>query len=259
MLSMIIGFLVGLAASLTALLREGKAYAFAGTLGMVAFVLACLGRFGFLGGSYGSFRGASMEIMGEHYVAIFTGVLLGVIYVLYEEGMFDPLFDFLDRQTTQSARITHIAQAGQKAAPRSATLMGTASSNFKRADLDLDLRAETLVRLSIFVLSGLSRQAVIAVENNLGIMNGQRIDVQRLIAKTISQRGNASSIIKPLARTPLSAYHEKRSMFYTLCKIAYDSRSYDKKAMRRLIEAAKTMGLDKTETEQALIKNGLVG
>jgi len=197
MLSTIIGFIGGLAVSLTVLLREGKAYAFAGTLGVIAFVLLTLGRLGFLGEAYGSFSGAAMKIMGEHYVAIFIGVLIGVIYALYEEGMFNPLFEYLDKQTTQNARISHIAQTGHKPPARAATLMGTSSSNFNRVSLDLDLRAETLVRLSIFVLSGLSRQAVISVENNLGIMNGQRIDVQRLIAKSISQRGNASIILKP--------------------------------------------------------------
>jgi len=255
MLSTIIGFMVGLAVTLTLLIREGKALALAGTLGTTAFILAALARFGFLGGGFASFGVIPIQILGEHYIAVFVGVFIGVVYAVYEEGLFDPLFDFLDGGSSEPSRVNQIAQSGYNPAPRSATLMGTSTSNFNRQDLDL--RAETLVRLSIFVLSGLSRQAVISVENNLGIMNGQRIDVQRLIAKSISQRGGVSAILKPVQRSPLSSHHESRSLFYTLCKIARDSRSYDHKAMKKLVSVAKGLKLSQLEVEQALVKNGL--
>jgi len=255
MLSAIIGFITGFAVSLSGLIREGKLLAFAGTLGVIAFSLATLGRFGFLGGGYNSFGQIAFDVLGNHYMAVFVGIGLGVAYALYEEGAFGPVFDWFSGRRGDS-RLQTIARSEQKPAPRAATLMGTATSNFNRQDLDL--RAETLIRLTIFTLSGLNRQAVIAVENNLGIMNGQRIDVQRLIARSVSQRGGVAAILKPVQRSSLKSHHESRRLFYTLCKIARESQSYDRKAMKNMVSVAKALGLTQTETEQGLQKNGLI-
>ena len=130
-----------------------------------------------------------------------------------------------------------------------ATLVGT-STNYLCEDLDL--RTETLIRLSYSVFEDRSALMMSRMESALCLGTGRRQKAFHKIVAGHRGRPKTKRIVHRYWRSVNGSARLSQSLFGDLCKLARDTHNRDNKTVDRLTEVGVALGLTAEEMGRAI-------
>ena len=180
------------------------------------------------------------------------GGLMAVCLQLFVEGH---LYELWIKYHPQSAP-TPEAKRGQRAKVAGfrkertpATLVGT-STNFLSADLDL--REETLIRLSYSVFEDRGALTMSRLESALRLGTGRRQKAFHKIVAGNNGRPKTKRIVHRYWRSVNGSSRLSQSLFGDLCKLARDTNNRDRATVDRLSTVGTALGLTPEEMGRAI-------
>ncbi|WP_409433519.1 hypothetical protein ACJ3XI_03150 [Litorimonas sp. RW-G-Af-16] len=203
-------------------------------------------------------------IMSYNLVYFVGGIVFAGLWIMAGEGVFHHLADWASRNIrplkgrTQQSYINHVATQPTRpyTAPTSYgnTLVGT-STNYLR-DHDLDLRTQTLIKLSYYACSQANNALLSTLEKTQNCAYGQRQKNFQTLISSISTRPNLKQIIRPFKKAESHHVRAMMSLFTELCELARVSRNTDDATMGRLIKIGRVLGLSDEDMGTAIHQLG---
>lgn len=209
------------------------------------------------------FTGGSMSIRGHlmnlvlgsvlvHTLWFIGGAVLSICAQLFVEGHLQELWIRFHPQSTPTpeVRMGQRAQiAGFRKAQTPSTLVGTSTQYLTES---LDLRTETLIRLSYCVFENRSALTMSRLESALRLGTGAR---QKAFHKIVAgQRGRPKTkrIVHRYWRSVNGSSRVVQSLFADLCKLARDTGNRDQLTVQRLTDVGTSLGLSVEEMGRAI-------
>jgi len=219
----------------------------------LAVLFTVIGIFTGQGGSF--FRNLNYLVIGSifnHLIWLLGGAVMALCYQLVVEGH---LYELWIKFHPQSAPTPEV-QIGQRAKVvgfrkerTPATLVGT-STNY--LNTELDLRTETLIRLSYSVFENRGALTMSRLESALHLGTGRRQKAFHKIVAGHRGRPKTKRIVHRYWRSVNGSSRLSQSLFGDLCKLARDTNNRDRSTVDRLTTVGTALGLDVEEMGRAI-------
>jgi len=188
----------------------------------------------------------------NHLIWFLGGAVMALCYQVVVEGHLHELWIKFHPQSapTPEAKMGKRSKmTGLRRERTPATLVGTSTSYLNS---ELDLRTETLIRLSFSVFEDRSALMISRLESALCLGTGRR---QKSFHKIIAgHRGRPKSkrIVHRYWRSVNGSSRLSQSLFGELCKLARDTHNRDRATVDRLTEVGTALGLTADEMGRAI-------
>jgi hypothetical protein len=223
----------------------------------LVYLIALSSLIGLLnGGTTGFLRTMRNLTVGsalDHTIWLLFGGVLAITFQIFVEGHLHELWIKLHPQSapTPEAKRGQRAQiAGFKKAAVPASLVGT-STQFLSADLDL--REETLIRLSYSTFENRNPLMMSRLEGALRLGTGRRQKAFHKIVAGHRGRPKTKRIAHRYWRSVNGSSRLSQALFTDLCKLARDTDNRDRATIDRLIQVGTDLGLTAEDMGRALI------
>ena len=219
----------------------------------LAVLLTLIGIFTGAGGSFlGNLAGLAIGSVFVHTLWFLGGAALALCYQMVVEGH---LYEIWIKFHPQSAPTPEV-QMGQRAKiagfrrqATPATLVGT-STNYLNAELDL--KTETLIRLSYSVFEDRGALTMSRLESALHLGTGRRQKAFHKIVAGNRGRPKTKRIVHRYWRSVNGSSRLSQALFCDLCKLAQDTNNRDRATVDRLSEVGTALGLTAEEMGRAI-------
>ena len=206
-------------------------------------------------GSGGFLRNLSALAMGSvlvHTLWFLGGAVLALCYQLVVEGHLYELWIKFHPQsapTPEAKRGQRAKVAGFRRERTPATLVGTSTEFLNE---DLDLRTETLIRLSYSVFEDRGALTMSRLESALRLGTGRRQKAFHKIVAGNNGRPKTKRIVHRYWRSVNGSSRLSQSLFGDLCKLARDTNNRDRATVDRLSTVGTALGLTPEEMGRAI-------
>ncbi|WP_427451635.1 hypothetical protein [Litorimonas sp. WD9-15] len=183
---------------------------------------------------------------------VVLGAVIAILYQVWHEGHIHSLWV---RFSPNSAP-TREARAGQRSAVQGArpkvatgTLVGTSTPYLTN---ELDLKTESLVRLSFYAFENRNARTVTHIESSLRLGTGYRRKAFLKIAAETGRRGNPKRIVHRYWRSVNGSSRMGQALFGELCNLARATHNLDDATLARLKKVGLALQLTPDEMSSAL-------
>ena len=187
-----------------------------------------------------------------HTIWFLLGAALALFYQLVTEGHFYELWIKFHPQsapTPEAKRGQRAQVAGFRKNRTPATLVGT-STNYLNAELDL--RTETLIRLSYSVFEDRGALTMSRMESALHLGTGRRQKAFHKIVAANRGRPKTKRIVHRYWRSVNGSSRMSQALFGDLCKLARDTNNRDRATVDRLSKVGTALGLTVEDMGRAI-------
>lgn len=209
----------------------------------------------FTGGSTDIRRHAYELILGSilvHSLWFLAGAALALCCQLIAEGYFYELWVKIHPQSspTPEVKMGQRAQvAGFRQARTPSTLVGTSTEYLNDS---LDLRTETLIRLSYCVFENRNALTMSRLESALRLGTGRRQKEFHKIVAGLRGRPKPKRVAHRYWRSVNGSSRLLQGLFSDLCKLARDTGNHDSFTVDRLTDVGTVLGLTVEEMGRAI-------
>lgn len=183
---------------------------------------------------------------------VVLGTVTAILYQVWQEGHIDTLWI---RFSPHSAP-TREARAGQRSHSQgvireaaAGTLVGTSTPYLIN---ELDLRTETLIRLSFYAFENRGARIVTYLESALRLGTGHKQRAFLKIAAETGRRPNPKRIVHRYWRSVNGSSRMGQALFGELCNLAYATQNLDAATIDRLTKVGEALKLTREEMSRSL-------
>lgn len=194
------------------------------------------------------------KISNIHIYLFSAALFLYSIHTLYTEGTFDLLW----RRVHPVSAPTETLRAGQRGkglyVPKvktPATLMGTYTPF--STDTGLDVKTETLIRLSYFAFTDMKRASISILERQLRVSGGKKFHAfHNILSESCEMQPALTDIVHPYWRAVNGNYVSGRTLFTELCHLAHITNNLDNVSLNKMSQVGQALRLTPQDLQRAV-------